>query len=169
MQAVMAEDWAPRRQVVHDVYKEDVLRCPIYLGLFWRVFSDPTVREYEVALTNANVEMLLYVKDCPDAEREEPLQHLLRRLEESHVPKYYRSAAELMAAVPRHLDEAVERMVEKLVGLATTVRSARGPRALKTRREQKVLLDAWGLGEDPDEAVSLLMDARRGLQERSGP
>ncbi len=160
MRAVMAEDWVPQRQIVHQVYLQDVLRCPIYLGLFWKVFSDPTVREYEAALSNQHTEILVYIKNCPDGEREVPLRALIHRFEESHVPTRFQSAAELMTVVPKHLNAAVDRMVEKLLHLGQTTRSERGPRALKARRDQEILLEAWDLKGEPQEVIALLKDVR---------
>jgi hypothetical protein len=163
MQAVMAEDWVPQRENVHQVYLQDVLRCPIYLGLFWKVFSEPTVREYEAALSNPHTEILVYVKECPEAEREDSLRSLISRFEENHVPTRFRSAAELMPILPKHLDAAVNRMLEKLLQLGQAVRSDQGPRALKARRDQAALLEAWDILGSPEEAVELLKDMRAEL------
>jgi hypothetical protein len=164
MRAVMAEDWVPQRQIVHQVYLQDVLRCPIYLGLFWKVFSDPTVREYEAAHSNEHTEILLYVKDCPDSERDGPLRTLIQRFEENHVPRRFRSAAELMTTLPQHLDAAVDRMLEKLTRLGQTARSGPGPRALKSRKAQQVVLEAWDLSGEPEKVIELLNDVRAGLK-----
>jgi hypothetical protein len=164
MQAVMAEDWVPQRQDVHQVYLQDVLRCPIYLGLFWKVFSAPTVREYEAALSNRHTEILVYLKESPEAEREDSLRSLIKRFEENHVPTHFRSTAELMTILPKHLDAAVSRMMEKLLQLGQTVRSDRGPRALKAKREQEVLLEAWDMEGRPEEVVELLKDTWAKLQ-----
>jgi hypothetical protein len=164
LQAVMAEDWVPQRQNVHQVYLQDVLRCPIYLGLFWKVFSPPTVREYEAALSNQHTEILVYLKECLEAEREDTLRSLISRFEENHVPTRFRSAAELMTILPKHLDVAVSRMVEKLLQLGQTVRSHSGPRALKARRDQEALLEGWDILKSPEEAIELFKDARAELE-----
>ena len=164
MRAVMAEDWVPQRQIVHQVYLQDVLRCPIYLGLFWKVFSDPTVREYEAAYSNEHTEILLYIKDCPDAERDGPLQALIQRFQENHVPTRFKSAADLMTVLPKHLDAAVDRMLEKLVRLGQTSRSGPGPRSLKARKDQEMVLEAWDLGGEPENVIELLQGARAGLK-----
>ena len=164
MQAVMAEDWVPQRQNVHQVYLQDVLRCPIYLGLFWKVFSEPTVREYEAALSNSHTEILVYLKECPEAEREECLRSLIGRFEQNHVPTRFRSGSELMTILPKHLDAAVNRMVEKLLQLGQAVRSDKGPRALKARRDQETLLEAWDILKSPEETIELFKDVRAELE-----
>jgi hypothetical protein len=166
MQAVMAENWAPQREVVHQVYVHDVLRCPIYIGLFWKVFSGPTVREYEAALSNKHTEILLYVKECADEERDEQLRALIRRFNENHVPKRYRSGAELMTLLPTHLHAAVERMVQTLVQLGATARSAHGPRELRARREQESVIEAWDLAGEPDAIMTLLNETKAALGSR---
>jgi hypothetical protein len=164
MHAVMAEEWVPQRQNVHEVYVQDVLRCPIYVGLFWKVFSEPTVREYEAALSNPHTEILVYLKECSEAERDGALSSLIKRFEENHVPTRFRSAAELMLTLPKHLDAAVNRMIEKLLQFGYTVRSAEGPRALKARRDQEALLEMWDMKGSPEEAIELMEDLRRRLQ-----
>jgi hypothetical protein len=165
MEAVMAEEWAPQRQDVQQVYLKDVLRCPIYLGLFAKIYSDPTRREYEAALANQNTEILLYLKNCPESEREGPLRELIQRFEAYHVPTRFQSPAELMTAIPRHLDAAVERMIEKLLRLGEeTTRSLLGPRARRVRQAQEALLEAWDVLAEPDEMVHLLHGVRADLR-----
>jgi hypothetical protein len=69
-----------------------------------------------------------------------------------------------MTILPKHLDAAVSRMMEKLLQLGQTVRSDRGPRALKAKREQEVLLEAWDMEGRPEEVVELLKDTWAKLQ-----
>ena len=40
LEPVFAENWAPRRATPEESYIADALRCPIYVGLFWRAYSE---------------------------------------------------------------------------------------------------------------------------------
>src|SRR6185503_13788870 len=64
LDAVVAEEWAPERTPVQDVFLEKVRRCPIYVGLFQCIYSEPTEMEYRAGIENPYREVLLYVKTC---------------------------------------------------------------------------------------------------------
>ena len=50
--AVTAEEWSPQREL-QERYLADVRRCPIYVGLFGTIYSQPTEIEYQTATEHA--------------------------------------------------------------------------------------------------------------------
>jgi hypothetical protein len=156
LEPVYAEEWAPRRAAAGDVYRTDALRCPLYIGLFWRAYSAATEEEYRLAVSNRETELLLYVRDCPELEREDRLLSLIAEFRDKHVFRRYDSTVELRRLVPNHLLEAVIRMVTRLHHLGQTSRSG-----LPMHFTPQELLAAWGLDGTPAEAADALSQARR--------
>ncbi len=66
-----------------DVYLKHVAECDVYLGVFFKAFSQATVDEYHEA-RRLGKPILIYLKDC--AEREPALQNFINEAI-SHEPK----------------------------------------------------------------------------------
>jgi len=155
LEPVYAEEWTPRRAAAGDVYRADALRCPLYIGLFWKAYSAATEEEYRLAVSNRETELLLYIRDCEELEREERLRGLIAEFQDKHVFRRYGSTADLQRLVPNHLLEAVIRMVTRLHYLGQTSRSGL-PRFLAPRD----LLEAWGLDGTVADTADALSRAR---------
>ena len=69
------EDSEARTESVEEVYKEQVLKCDIYIGVFKQKYSHATEEEYELASQNQK-EILIYIAN--DGKKREPeLAHTL--------------------------------------------------------------------------------------------
>lgn len=153
LEPVMAENWFPQRGNVHNLYLEEVLRCPIFLGLFWKAYSEPTHREYKAAIGNDQTEILLYLKSCPDQSRDARLLDLIGEFSGDVRAAKFTTVDDLKKAVPDHLLAAVVRMVTRLHHSTETTRSS-------NNRSEQLLYD-WGLGEyRPGEVLELLRESQ---------
>jgi len=122
-----AEEWAPGRDSIEATFLARVRAAPIYVGLFGRVYSPATAREYETAVENPHREMLTYVKRCDQVEA--PLEELIQRFDnprEGHTVKRFDTWADLKPAFEQHLWSAVHRMIESYLALAAPAPVARG-------------------------------------------
>jgi hypothetical protein len=152
LEAVFAEDWSPRRATPEEAYVADAMRCPIYVGLFWRVYSEATEREYQTACANTETEILLYVRDSAEQERDDRLRALLAGFNSSHVCSKYSGTRDLCNKAPKHLRDAITRMVTRLHRLGAGTRSSDGGSAKRLQR----LLSSWGLNAVPNDVSNAL-------------
>jgi hypothetical protein len=144
LEPVFAENWAPRRATPEEAYVADALRCPIYVGLFWRIYSEATEQEYRVACSNTESEILLYIREAPESEREERLRLLLAEVHSGHVCSRYKDPSDLRNEFPGHLRAAVIRMVMRLHRLGSEKRSRKAGTGGRITADQ--LLRSWGIG-----------------------
>jgi hypothetical protein len=120
---VLAEDWPPGRADIRQVYLEKVERCPIYLGLFYRTYSEPTAEEYRVASNNPYREILIYWRSSGGQPVDAPLSEFMRAVGTRHVYQKYQKPEDLLRIVHEHLQQALERMIQLLLNLG---KSAKG-------------------------------------------
>lgn len=122
--AELAEEWPPGRADIRQVYLDRVAASSIYVGLFYRTYSPPTVEEYETAAANPYREMLIYWRD-PDSEDKDPaLQKFMENVRQHHVYRKYHKPEDLLVQVQEHLREALTRMMQLLIRLGTAPRGA---------------------------------------------
>ena len=143
---VMAEDWSPQRQSVEKTFLEEVASCPIYVGLFGRIFSQPTEAEYRKALENPAREVLIYVKNC--AEREAQMQKLVTQLNEAqqgHTIRVYTTWPELRPFFLRHIRDSLSRMIARYLELAWGSSRGGGGEWSITAKRQLAILRSIGL------------------------
>jgi hypothetical protein len=155
MAPVLAEEFAPERSDVRSRYLADVARCPIYVGLFGCIYSEPTEDEYRCALNNSAREILLYVRPCPDR-RDERLARLVEEFESRFVPWKLQSIAMLRKKFKEHLDRALQRMIQMLMEQKEAKPEAQGAFESSIARgwdDRRRNLEA--LGFHPDDAASL--------------
>ena len=149
---VVAEEWAPERTPVQDVFLDKVRRCPIYVGLFQCIYSEPTEREYRTAMENRHREVLFYVKECR-GERDPRLAQLVEAARSQHVTFQFAGIKDLLPVFTMHLQAALVRMVLSLQALGKQSPVSRSAGSVLERRwaeKQKLLLD---LGLPKDHAV----------------
>jgi Domain of unknown function (DUF4062) len=124
LDAVWAEQWSPAGATPVEVYLKDVRSCPIYVGLFGRVYSEHTKLEYLAACENPYREKLLYVKESQDVDAQ--LQQLIAELQERHTVGRFRNIGDLVQVFSKHLIAALGRMIEALQTLGETKPVAHG-------------------------------------------
>lgn len=136
---ILAEEWSPQSRL-RDRYLGDVSRSPIYVGLFGRIYSEPTELEYDTAREHPHRELLIYIKG--DVEPEPPLATLLTRMKGEHVVSVFRDLASLVSQFERHLWDAVSRMIQAYMQLSVPTpvpraATASSPQLRKWQRERQ--------------------------------
>ncbi len=95
---------------VRDVFLQHVAECDVYLGIFFRVYSQPTVDEYHKA-KELGKPILIYLKRS--ANRDPQLQDFIRaELRPSHKYQEFDTTDELVSHLPdirRALDAEVQK------------------------------------------------------------
>jgi Domain of unknown function (DUF4062) len=160
LEADLAEEWSPQRAEVRKVFLERVMAAHFYVGLFGRVYSEPTRVEYLAARENKYREMLIYIKDSVQPEPE--LAALIAEIRSRHVPKRYSTPQDLLVMFRSHLLDALVRSVEELNWLGK-------PRAKpgRTRATQTRILAEAGLPNDPATALAISLELNRLIVTRS--
>ena len=101
-------DAGARSESTRHVYTDEVLQCDIYIGLFKHLFSKPTKEEYELASAN-NKEILIYIFDTSEENRDKDLSHLLTKLSQKHTRKKYISVQEIEKEVRQNVLDLLKR------------------------------------------------------------
>ena len=73
---VMFEDWAPTPKAVEAKILEEVRKSDIYLGIFWKNYSEPTVKEFYEARDNGKP-TYIYVKDAKGPRMQKKLKEFI--------------------------------------------------------------------------------------------
>lgn len=154
---VVAEEWPAERANPRVRYTADAKKCPIYVGVFGQLYSEPTEREYHAAQEHPLREILIYIKR--DTTPEPALGSLLGEMSSRHVVARFTSVNELMSLVERDLWAAVSRMITHYmeVGQGPPVTRSGGASPQRRRWErQRARLGDLGLpGLDiPAEALN---------------
>jgi len=165
LDAVIAEEWAPERTPVQDVFLEKVRRCPIYVGLFQCIYSEPTEMEYRAGIENPYREVLLYVKACRGT-RDPRLTQLIEATRSRHVTFQFEGVKDLLPVFTLHLQAALVRMVETLQALGKQAPVSRSAESVLQRRwaAQRRQLASLGLPEDHTVALGNLERAVAALR-----
>lgn len=176
LEPVLAEEWNPTGTNVHDVYLNDVRTCPIYVGLFGSIYSEPTFREYLAACENPYREKLLYLKKSDAID--EKLQELIARFNHLHVPARFVSIADLLPVFSKHLVAALSRMISLLqvLGEKTPTTQGQGGAMEKRWAKQKQHFLELGIPSATSERQQLisridesLAQIRESAYQRHGP
>lgn len=91
------EGWPASPKSVQETMFEKVRSSDIYIGIFWRRFSEPTVEEYRMAKRNGKP-TLMYVKEKGGSVRDRQLAEFLETVKhpaKGHVYKNFRSSSKL--------------------------------------------------------------------------
>lgn len=158
LDAAWAEEWSPGAAKPTEVYLKDVRSCPIYVGLFGRVYSEHTKLEYLAACENPYREKLLYIKQSENVETQ--LQELIAEFYDRHVPAKFNDIGDLIQVFSRHLIAALGRMIDMLqaLGESKPVAHSGGPSALEKGFVKKVqYLHELGLPGDLSAASNVQM------------
>jgi len=168
LDVVLAEEWAPERTPVQEVFLDRVRRCPIYVGLFQCIYSEPTEMEYRAGMENPYREVLLYVKAC-NGTRDPRLAQLVDAARSRHVTFQFDGLKDLLPVFTQHRQAALVRMVENLQALGKQAPVGRSPHSVLERRwaAQQRHFDNLGLPEDRIAALDKLERAVAALRDRS--
>jgi Domain of unknown function (DUF4062) len=159
LEPVVAEEWPPERRTIREVFLDRVRRSHIYVGLFDRVYSEPTELEYRTAVENPYREVLLYVKRCPDADREPPLTRFIQDLKRRHTIMEYSTIADLLPVFQDHLRACLIRMITHLQKLGESAPEVRASDAVLQARwmRQREQLLSLGLPQESDRAADWVL------------
>ncbi|WP_263376502.1 DUF4062 domain-containing protein [Granulicella aggregans] len=112
LEPVLAEEWFPSGSSIKQVYLNDVRTCPIYVGLFGAIYSEPTHLEYLAACENPYREKLIYLKNSDNID--EPLLKLIEDFKSRLVFARFSTIADLLPVFSNHLIAALTRMMTTL-------------------------------------------------------
>ena len=75
-------DLAGRKESVSEIVKDWVLKSDVYLGIFDREYSEPTVEEYHLAVGDRLVtkEIMMFIRNRQSSERKEMLNAFLAKI-----------------------------------------------------------------------------------------
>jgi hypothetical protein len=132
LEPVFAEAWLPQGSSIQEVYLRDVRSCPIYVGLFGCVYSEPTRLEYVAASENPYRERLIYLKEC--AHVDPLLQDLIETFERQVVFRRFRTVGDLLPAFSNHVLAALSRMITNYQLLGEPKPVAHGSGSVLERR-----------------------------------
>jgi hypothetical protein len=159
LEPVVAQEWPPERRTIQEVFLDRVRQSHIYVGLFDRVYSEPTELEYRTAIENPYREVLIYVKRSPDSAREPVLTQLIQHLKQRHTIVEYNTIADLLTVFQDHLRACLIRMITHLQKLGESAPQGRGSGSvLRIRwvREREQLL-SLGLPQESDRAADWVL------------
>ena len=166
LEPVLATEWSPQRRAVQELFLEQVRQAPIYVGLFHRIYSEPTEMEYRAALDNPYREILIYIKRSVDSKREPALLNLILELKNSHVVVEFNTIEDLLLNFTNHLRSALSRMIALLQKLGEGPPTGRAHDSILARRweRQSQELQKLGFPTDPDEIAALVLHLSNALQ-----
>jgi hypothetical protein len=143
---IVAEEWAPSREEVKSKYLGDVRSSPIYVGIFGCLYSAATELEYRAALENPYREILVYVRNCDSPEPQ--LKPILDSwfVDCEHTVKRFTTWEELLPVFEKHLWNAVRRMIQAYLQLASPEPITRGEESVFRRRWQEARSQIMSLG-----------------------
>ncbi len=120
-----AEDWGALSAPVDNVYESGVANCHIYIGLFGRVYSVHTQREYEAACRNPYRQKLIYLKAGAKI-TDDNLARLIETFDARHKPYRFRDLRDLQPRLLKDLELAVQEMLNQYLQLADKAPVAQG-------------------------------------------
>lgn len=112
-ETAMFEEWGARSTGLRQTYIEEVLNSDLYVGIFNKEYSAPTIEEYETARAH-KIDIMIYVKKLAVARREKKLQSFIEAIsepDEGHVLCYFDNIMDLKAKVRTDLIYWIARIV----------------------------------------------------------
>ena len=113
-------DLTGRKESVSEIVRDWVLKSDVYLGIFDREFSGPTVEEYYVAIRDKLVskEIIVFVRERESTERQDALNDFLDQImhpDKGHSCVIYRGRNDLLANAKRILLAYYRRITESFI------------------------------------------------------
>jgi uncharacterized protein DUF4062 len=97
------EDTGARTESASVVYREEVLSCDIYIGIFKEKHSPATEEEYKLAF-RSDKDILAYIAEKIKG-RDKKLEKLLQKISERHKYKRYENITKLVRSVRRDVEQ----------------------------------------------------------------
>ncbi|MGD0785403.1 MAG: DUF4062 domain-containing protein [Sedimentisphaerales bacterium] len=113
-------DLAGRKESVSEISKDWVLKSDVYLGIFDREYSEPTVEEYYHAVRDRLVtkEIIIFIRNRDSSERQDKLNDFLAKImdpNEGHSCIPYSDQADLLIKVKNVLMAYYDRSIESFI------------------------------------------------------
>ena len=113
-------DLAGRKESVSEIVKDWVLKSDVYLGIFDREYSEPTVEEYHLAVEDRLVskEIIIFIRNRNFSERQDKLNVFLAKILDSnkgHSCIIYSDQTDLLTKVKDALIAYYGRSIESFI------------------------------------------------------
>lgn len=108
----MFEEWGARSSGLRQTYIDEVMDSDLYVGIFDKEYSAPTIEEYETAKAH-NIDIMIYVKKLAVG-REKKLQTFIESIsepDEGHVLCYFDDIMDLKRKIENDLIYWIARIV----------------------------------------------------------
>ncbi|MCZ7358049.1 MAG: DUF4062 domain-containing protein [Candidatus Methanoperedens sp.] len=109
----MFEEWGARSSGLRQTYIDEVMNSDLYVGIFDKKYSGPTIEEYETARAH-NIDTIIYIKKFNLGRREKKLQSFIESIsdpDEGHVLCYFDDIMDLRAKLKNDLSWWIARIV----------------------------------------------------------
>jgi Domain of unknown function (DUF4062) len=102
---------------MEEKYNQEVRDCDIYVGIFGRIYSEPTVNEYKTA-QESGIPVLVFIKNLKDTKdcREQPLEDFLTEIRNPRtgiVTSPYDNVTDLKLSIKKSISYCVSRNFQK--------------------------------------------------------
>ncbi len=111
---LMCEDWGAATESSRKTYLKEIQNSDVYIGIFWKNYSEPTVEEYREAI-RLGKEILLYVKKEENELRNNNLKEFLtniKNLDSGHIYYEYDTVVDLKARIKDNISRIVSKKKE---------------------------------------------------------
>jgi len=108
---LMCEDWGAATESSRKTYLKKIKNSDIYIGIFWKNYSEPTVEEYKEAI-KLGKEILLYVKKEENKLRNNNLRQFLievKNFDSGHIYYEYDTVVDLKAKIKDNISRIVSK------------------------------------------------------------
>ena len=109
---VFEDDAGARTEPATEVYVEKVLECDIYLGLFKEEYSQPTEKEYNLAVAN-HKGIVIYRCDYNVKKRAPLLDSLFNRFKDKHTIRGYDNVIQLQGYIVKDVTDLMIRNLKR--------------------------------------------------------
>lgn len=110
---VMFEEWGARSSGLRQTYIDEVMNSDLYIGIFYKKDSAPTIEEYETAKAHKK-DIMIYVKKLARGRREKKLQSFIDSIsepDEGHILCYFDDIMDLRRKVKTDLTHWIARII----------------------------------------------------------
>jgi hypothetical protein len=113
-------DLSGRKESVSEIVKDWVLKSDVYLGIFDREYSEPTIKEYHLALGDKLVtkEIIIFIRNRKPSERQTMLNVFLSKIKDpnkGHSCIIYSNQADLLTKAKEALIAYYNRSIESFI------------------------------------------------------
>ena len=108
---LMCEDWGASTESSRKTYLKEIKNSDVYIGIFWKNYSEPTVEEYREAI-RLGKEILLYVKKEENELRNNNLKEFLtniKNLDSGHIYYEYDTVVDLKSRIKDNISRIVSK------------------------------------------------------------